>query len=67
MIEWRYTSPLPGVFMTCTDIALQCVCQVAKDIQAGLVLCRVTLLRNSKQIGYKTPISNGIFPGGLGD
>jgi hypothetical protein len=39
-IEWRYTSTLPDIFMTCTDTALQFVCQVAREIWAGLVLCQ---------------------------
>jgi hypothetical protein len=39
-VEWRYTSTLPDVFTTCTVTALQLVCQVAKEIQASLILCQ---------------------------
>ena len=50
--------------MTCTDTALRCVPGRQGNTGRSHFMPQVMFLRNSKQIGYKTPISNRIFPGG---
>ena len=67
MTEWRYTSTLPDVFVTCTYTALQHVCQVAKEIQASLIFCQgLRSWETASKLDTKLPFITVYFLGARG-